>query len=315
MSDLSILIRTRNCRAVLRECLAALARQSLRDVELVVLDSESTDGTAGEARAAGARVVEAPVNAFTYGGALNRGFQGTTGRFLCSLSAHAILMEPTVLERLAAVLRAADDRVAGVYGCPVFTDEQALSLSPELPVRRIVKADFERLCNLGLSNSFSIVRRSCWEAFPFPIERCEDQKWAAHHLALGGATLCVLSARYRYRLNQTFPYYVRKHRDDFLMLNRSWPECPWPRGELFDAARNRYRLWCMLRRFREAGWTWNRLTDAQKWFATSELGLFWAGAMVRGGRAWPFLFAADLARVVLFPSKLKGWVMPSEEWP
>jgi glycosyltransferase involved in cell wall biosynthesis len=315
MSELSILIRTRNCRAALRECLEALARQTFRDFELVVLDSESTDGTAGEARAAGARVVSAPAGAFTYGGALNRGFQETTGRLLCSLSAHAILLEPTVLDRLAAALRGADDRVVGVYGGPVFTDEQARTYSPELPTKRIVKADLDRLCNLGLSNSFSIIRRACWEAYPFPLERCEDQKWAAYHLARGGATLCVLSARYRYRLNQSFGYYVRKHRDDFLMLHGSWPACPWPREELYDAARNRYRLWCMIRRFREAGWKWDRLTDAQKWFATSELGMFWAGARVRGGRVWPATFLADLVRVVALPAGRKGWVLPAEEWP
>jgi hypothetical protein len=71
----------------------------------------------------------------------------------------------------------------------------------------------------------------------------------------------------------------------------------------------------MIRRFREAGWKWDRMTDAQKWFATSELGLFWAGALARGGRIWPAVFMADLARVVVFPSRLKGWVLPPEEWP
>jgi len=113
--------------------------------------------------------------------------------------------------------------VAGVYGCPVFTDAEALARRPARPAERITRDAFRELCNLGLSNSFSIVRRGLWEATPFPEERCEDQKWAALHLDRGYATVRVLSARFRYRLNRDWRYYVRKHRDDLLMLYRTWP--------------------------------------------------------------------------------------------
>lgn len=315
MSELSIVIRTRNCRAVLRECLDCLARQTYRDAEWIVVDSRSADGSAETARAAGARVISVLPAAFTYGGALNLGFAEAKGRFLCSLSAHALFMEPTVLERLVAALRDADDPVAGAYGCPVFTDEQALAPPAGLPAERIQLADFSRLCNLGLSNSCSVIRRERWESFPFPPERCEDQKWAAHFLERGGATLRVPSARYRYRLNRSCAYYARKHRDDLLMLHRTWPACPWPREALRDAARNRYRLWCAIGRLKKARWEWDRISDYRKWLIGEELGLFWAGARTRGGRAWLLPLLADLARVLILPSGLKGWVIPPEECP
>ena len=99
------------------------------------------------------------------------------------------------------------------------------------------------------------------------------------------------------------------------MLYRTWPQARWPREELLDGPRVRYRFWCMLRRLRLAGWKWDRLTDAQKWFAASELGIFWAGSIVRGGRFWPVRCAGDLARVFLLPASRKGWVAPPGEWP
>lgn len=315
MSDLSVIIRTYNCREMLRECLASLDRQTFRGVEKVVVDSGSTDGTAEEAAAAGARVLAVAAGAFTYGGALNRGCASASGRYLCSLSAHSLLLEPTLLERLVRALKTADGRVAGAFGCPVFDDPRALAApGPEAP-DRITLREFQACCNLGLSNSFSVFRRELWEAFPFPLERCEDQKWAHHFLERGYATLCVRNARYRYRLNRSWDYYVRKHRDDFLMLHRTWPAAAWPREELLDGPRLRYRCWSMLQRLKQAGWKWDRLTDTQKWFATMELGMFWAGSMLRGGRFWWPACAVDLARVVLLPKGRKGWLVPSGEWP
>jgi glycosyltransferase involved in cell wall biosynthesis len=315
MSELSIVIRTRNCREELRECLAALDRQTCRDAERLVVDSGSSDGTPEIAARGGCRVFSVPPESFAYGTTLNHGFRKANGTYLCSLSAHCVLMEPTVLERLFDALRTADEQVAGVYGCPVFSDDRALAPPGDEPIDRITRDLFSASCNRGLSNSFSIIRRGLWEAVPFVPERCEDQKWAAHHLERGFATLCVRSARYRYRINRSWDYYVRKHRDDFLMLHRTWPEAAWPRLELLDSARNRYRVWAIVQRLRQAGWRWESLSDIQKWHATHELGLFWAAAMIRGGRWWGAACAADLARAFLLPKRLKGWRLPEGKWP
>jgi hypothetical protein len=99
------------------------------------------------------------------------------------------------------------------------------------------------------------------------------------------------------------------------MLHRTWPGAAWPREELLDGPRLRFRCWSMLQRLKQAGWSWDRLTDTQKWHASMELGLFWAGSRLRGGRFWWPACAADLARVVLFPASWKGWRKPEGDWP
>lgn len=310
MSELSLVIRTFNCRELLRECLSRLAGQTFKDVEVIVVDSGSADGTVEAARAAGARVVEVPPGTFTYGGTLNLGFREARGRLLGALSAHAMLMEPAALERLVDELRNGGPSVAGAYGCPFFSDAEAMAPPGGAPAERIVQGDLARKCNLGLSNSFSVIRRELWEAYPFPEERCEDQKWAAHHLARGLATVRVRSARYRYRLNRSLGYYVRKHRDDLLMLHQTWPQGPWPLEELRASSRNRYRLWCAVRRLRKNRWNWTGLDDLQKWLISEDLGVFWAGCRLRRGRLWWLAGASDLARAFLLPKARKGWLLP-----
>jgi arabinofuranan 3-O-arabinosyltransferase len=56
----SIIIPTYNAGRVLGACLESIERQSHRQVEVVVVDQESTDGTAEIARAAGASVITLP---------------------------------------------------------------------------------------------------------------------------------------------------------------------------------------------------------------------------------------------------------------
>ena len=63
MADVSVIVPARNAAAPLRRALAALSRQDFEgDLELIVVDDGSTDGTADVARAAGATVVELPEN-------------------------------------------------------------------------------------------------------------------------------------------------------------------------------------------------------------------------------------------------------------
>ncbi len=315
MNDVSLIIRTWNCRDVLRECLAGLDRQTFRDFERIVVDSGSTDGTVETARTAGARVVCLPPGSFTYGDTLNRGFREAQGAVLGALSAHSVFLDPEALGRLVATFRAADERVAGVYGCPVYTDADAAAWPLDPTPVRMTADSFRRCCNTGLSNSCSLIRRDLWEAHPFPPERCEDQKWAAYFLERGYSTLQAPAVRYRYRLDRPWRYYVRKHRDDLLMLHRTWPDAEWPKSALTNGPKVRWRFWLIWNWLRLSRWKWDQLNDVQKWFAASELGLFEASSRVRGGRFWWAVAVLDLARTLLVPARTKGWFLPSEGWP
>lgn len=82
MPELSVVIPTLNEERTIESCLQAVGRR--QDVEAVVSDGGSADGTVRRARSMGARVVEGPPGR---GGQLNRGAAATQSEWLLFLHA------------------------------------------------------------------------------------------------------------------------------------------------------------------------------------------------------------------------------------
>ena len=57
MTTVSFVVPTRNSARTITACVNSLRAQAYPDVEIVVVDNESTDGTADRARLAGADLV------------------------------------------------------------------------------------------------------------------------------------------------------------------------------------------------------------------------------------------------------------------
>src|SRR4051794_24954760 len=117
MSDeagtVGVVIRTLNESELIGRCLETLAGQnSSYELDIVVVDSGSTDGTVEIARSHGARIVDIDPADFDYSKALNVGVEATRGELVVSLSAHAI---PTNDQWVAGMTAPFEDpKVAGV---------------------------------------------------------------------------------------------------------------------------------------------------------------------------------------------------------
>ncbi len=101
----SIIIRTYNEARHLGAALQAVAVQAMAGrppVEVIVVDSGSTDGTREIALAAGARVIGIDKSEFTFGRSLNRGCEAARGEFLVFISGHCIPVESNWLEQMIA---------------------------------------------------------------------------------------------------------------------------------------------------------------------------------------------------------------------
>lgn len=85
MTTVSVVIPSLNDAHMLRHCLDALAQQTRRPDEVIVVDNGSTDDTADVARAAGARVVHEPIRGVLR--ATAAGFDAATGDILGRLDA------------------------------------------------------------------------------------------------------------------------------------------------------------------------------------------------------------------------------------
>ncbi len=180
------------------ELFAHLSRhlQLVRDrhgVEVVVIDSGSSDGTAEDAERAGFRVHRIPPAEFGHGRTRNLGLRLATGDVVCFLT-HDVL--PCTFDwplRFAEALR--DPTVAGVYGRQVPHDASTMEMFfvalnyPETPLRFDPRpgGHHPRPGRVLFSNAFSAVRRDLALRIPFP-ERAsysEDLIWAHTVLAAG----------------------------------------------------------------------------------------------------------------------------------
>jgi len=177
----SIIIRSKNEEALLRETLSAIYAQTFQDFEVILVDSGSTDGTLAIARQFPVRVIEIRPEDFTYGRALNIGCAAARGKFLVFLSAHAV---PLTSEWLARLLSHFDDaKVAGVWGG--HTADR--SVPPPMEIVRHDLAAFLKDFYFGFSNFNAAARRDIWREFLFDetLPSTEDKEWGYRVLQSG----------------------------------------------------------------------------------------------------------------------------------
>ena len=78
MSSCSVVFRAYNETAHIGRLLEGLSRQTLRDLEVILVDSGSTDSTAEQAATTSPTVVHIPPEEFTFGRSLNFGLAKAT---------------------------------------------------------------------------------------------------------------------------------------------------------------------------------------------------------------------------------------------
>jgi glycosyltransferase involved in cell wall biosynthesis len=178
MGGLSVLIRARNEALGLPATLAAIARQRIDvPVEVVVVDSGSTDDTVALAEAAGARVVHLGTG-YRPGLAVNVGMRAATGTIAVLISASAFPADDRWLAALVEPLGAGDDRLAGTFGrnLPV----PGVSPIEEPLLARIFS---ETATGAPLSFTNAAIRREVWERHPCDETIAsgggDDREWAA----------------------------------------------------------------------------------------------------------------------------------------
>ena len=110
----SVIIRSYNEEKHLGRLLEGIAQQTVKDVEIILVDSGSTDGTLTVAARYPVRVVHIAPEEFTFGRSLNLGIQAASAELLVFASAHVYPVYPDWLEKLLAPF--ADPQIALVYG-------------------------------------------------------------------------------------------------------------------------------------------------------------------------------------------------------
>ncbi len=181
---ISVIIRTRNEERWIAQCIQKIRSQSVRDIEIILVDNKSTDKTITRARHEypGIKVIE--IDEYRPGLALNLGIRASAGQYIAILSSHCLPVDENWLQHLMDNLK--QPRVAGVYGRQIpmrfssSIDKRDLLLTFGLDKRLQKKDSF-------FHNANSMIRRDIWEQYPFDedVTNIEDRVWGKKVIEAG----------------------------------------------------------------------------------------------------------------------------------
>lgn len=163
---LSIVIRTRNDGAHIQRLFESIAAQQYAgELEIIVVDTESTDTTVSYARSQGARIITIAQEDFTYPRALNLGFEAATHDWVVTLVGHSALTNTQMFRSLLPWTQ--QQSFGGMYGIPLANWNASIweRIGTILCVPFMKRAQRITTVRAGaLGANCAIVRRSIWQA-------------------------------------------------------------------------------------------------------------------------------------------------------
>ncbi len=249
----SIVIRACNEEKHIAQLLEGIAQQALEEVEIILVDSGSTDRTLDIASRYPLRVVQIQPQDFSFGYSLNQGIAASHGELIVIASAHVYPVYPDWLECLLAPF--ADAQVALTYG---KQRGNSINKYSEQQIFQHWYPDQSQAHQLHpfCNNANAAIRRSLWESTPYDetLPGLEDLEWA-HRIMAKGYTISYVAEAEVIHIHEETPSAVyNRYRREAMAFKHLFPQ-------------EHYRLWDLLHNL-----TSNILSDA--WHAARQRKLF-----------------------------------------
>jgi len=182
----SIVIRAYNEGIHIGRLLEGIQAQTVQDVQVILVDSGSTDETVQIAEKYGAQVITITPGEFTFGKSLNRGILAASADYVVIVSAHCYPVFPDWLEQLLIPFK--DDQVALSYG------KQRGGKTNKFSEHQFFRKYFPDISMPRQSQPYShnanaAIRRTIWALHPYNEELTglEDLSWSSWVLQQGHA--------------------------------------------------------------------------------------------------------------------------------
>jgi glycosyltransferase involved in cell wall biosynthesis len=173
----SIIIRAYNEEKHIGKLLRGIRSQSIEDVQIILVDSGSSDNTVSIAESFDAKILQIKPEQFTFGRSLNLGISKADAEIVVIASAHVYPIYPDWIEKMIEPF--SDSKIALVYGrqsgdrTTKYSEKQVFKQwYPE----HSIKYQDNPFCN----NANSVIRKSLWTLHPFDenLPGLEDLEWA-----------------------------------------------------------------------------------------------------------------------------------------
>jgi rhamnosyltransferase len=230
----SLIVRAFNEERHIGRLLEGVRRQTVQDVEIILVDSGSTDATTAIAAHYGAKIVHILPTEFTFGRSLNMGLAAATRDLVVIASAHIYPVYPDWLERLLSPF--ADPQVALTYG-KQRGDANSKFSEHQIFARWFPEESVLRQAHPFCNNANSALRRSVWDVHPYDeaLTGLEDLAWAKWAFDQGHAIAYVAEAEIIHVHNETPRGVLNRYRREGMAFKKIYPEAHF---SLYDFARN-----------------------------------------------------------------------------
>jgi len=219
---ISLIIPTLNGAGHLPGLIDSLRRQTVKGLEVIVIDSDSDDGTDKLAASLGCIVQRITRAEFDHGRTRNLGADVASGDTLVFLTQDAL---PVSADFIARLIEPIDGRItAAAYArqvpAPQATPTEAFArlynYPPESSSRHVSRIERRTLRSFFFSNAASAISRECFEKvgrFPSPVPTNEDMLLCARLLDAGYRISYVAEAEvihsHAFSLTELFRRYCR----------------------------------------------------------------------------------------------------------
>jgi len=219
----SIVIRAYNEEKHIGRLLEGIRQQTVEDVEIILVDSGSTDKTVSVAESFGAHLVRIPSDEFTFGRSLNFGVQAAMRELVVIASAHVYPVYPDWLECLLSPFE--DESVALTYGKQRGYEGSKYS---EHQIFHQWYSDESRpnqetaFCN----NANAAIRKSLWKKNPYDetLTGLEDLAWGKWAKEQGYKIAYAAEAEIVHIHNETPHGVYNRYRREAMAMRKIYPE-------------------------------------------------------------------------------------------
>ncbi|MGF1542842.1 MAG: glycosyltransferase [Pleurocapsa sp.] len=223
MTRCSLLIRCYNEEKHIEKLLKGILEQTESDLEILLVDSGSTDNTVAIASKYPVKIISIKPEEFSFGRALNIGCQEARGEFIVIASAHVYPVYRDWLEHLLAPF--SDLQVALTYGKQQGNEYTKYSEHQVFAKWFPKQSDFEQphpFCN----NANAAIRRSLWNTIPYneSLTGLEDLDWAKRAQQLGYKVAYVADAPIVHVHEETSARVYNRYRREAIALKQILPQ-------------------------------------------------------------------------------------------
>lgn len=221
----SIVIRTLNEAKYLGALLTAISSQDMEEtfVEVIVVDSGSTDDTQKIAVEHGCKLLTLSKEEFSFGRSLNVGCESARGQILVFVSGHCIPTDKDWLKNLISPIQRR--AVSYTYGRQIGGASTELSeaaiFAKNYPLHSRIPQE-----SLFVNNANAAIDRAIWQKYGFDedLTGLEDMALAKQLLGDGGLVGYVAEAQVIHNHEESWPQVMRRYEREAIALQRIMPQ-------------------------------------------------------------------------------------------